>query len=75
MPYYDIFAPAGTPKATLDTFSAAVAKAIAVPEVREKLTAMGLTVGFMSSQQLASREQAYAQVWARIIKNSGFQPQ
>jgi hypothetical protein len=36
---------------------------------------MGLTVGFMSSQQLASREHAYAQVWARIIKNSGFQPQ
>ena len=75
VPYYGIFAPAGTPKATLDPFSAAVAKAIAMPEVREKLTAMGLTVGFMSSQQLASREQAYAQVWARIIKNSGFQPQ
>ncbi len=75
MPYYGIFAPAGTSKATLDQFSAAVAKAIAVPEVREKLTAMGLTVGFMSSQQLASREHAYAQVWARIIKNSGFQPQ
>jgi hypothetical protein len=32
-------------------------------------------VGFMSSPQLAAREQAYAQVWARIIKNSGFQPQ
>ena len=47
----------------------------AMPEVREKLTAMGLTVGYMTPQQLAAREQAYAQVWARIIKNSGFQPQ
>jgi tripartite-type tricarboxylate transporter receptor subunit TctC len=75
MPYYGIFAPAGTPKATVDQFSAAVAKAIAMPEVREKLTAMGLTVGYMTPQQLAAREQAYAQVWARIIKNSGFQPQ
>jgi tripartite-type tricarboxylate transporter receptor subunit TctC len=75
VPYYGIFAPAGTPKATLDQFSAAVAKAIATPEVREKLTAMGLTVGYMSAPQLAAREQAYAQVWARIIKNSGFQPQ
>jgi tripartite-type tricarboxylate transporter receptor subunit TctC len=46
-----------------------------MPEVREKLTAMGLTVGYMTPQQLAAREQAYAQVWARIIKNSGFQPQ
>ena len=75
MPFYGIFAPAGTPKATLDQFSAALAKAIAVPDVRDKLTAMGLTVGFMSQQQLASREQAYGQTWARIIKNSGFQPQ
>jgi len=75
VPYYGIFAPAGTPKATVDQFSAAVAKAIAMPEVREKLTAMGLTVGYMTPQQLAAREQAYAQVWARIIKNSGFQPQ
>ena len=75
VPYYGIFAPAGTPKATVDQFSAAVAKAIAVPEVRDRLTAMGLTVGYMNPQQLAARENAYAQVWARIIKNSGFQPQ
>ena len=75
VPYYGIFAPAGTPKATVDQFSAAVAKAIAVPDVRDRLTAMGLAVGYMTPQQLAAREQAYAQVWARIIKNSGFQPQ
>ena len=52
-----------------------MAKAIAVPDVRDRLTAMGLAVGYMTPQQLAAREQAYAQVWARIIKNSGFQPQ
>jgi hypothetical protein len=40
--------------------------------VKERLTAMGLSVGFMTQQQLASREQAYAQSWARIIKASGF---
>ncbi len=75
MPYYGIFAPAGTSKDVIDRFSQALAKAIAVPDVREKLTAMGLTVGFMSQQQLASREKAYGQTWARIIKTSGFQPQ
>jgi hypothetical protein len=36
---------------------------------------MGLTVGFMNSQQLAKREQAYTQVWAKLIKASGFQAQ
>ena len=75
VPYYGIFAPAGTPKAVIDRFSEAVAKVIALPEVRDHLTAMGLTVGYMSPQQLASRERAYAQTWARIIKASGFQAQ
>ena len=75
VPYYGIFAPIGTSKAIVDRFSEAVAKVIALPEVRDRLTAMGLTVGYMSPQQLASREQAYAKTWARIIKASGFQAQ
>ncbi len=73
VPYYGIFAPAGTPKATLDRFSEALAKVLTLPEVRERLTAMGLTVGHMTGAQLGAREHAYAQTWARIIKSSGFQ--
>jgi tripartite-type tricarboxylate transporter receptor subunit TctC len=75
VPYYGLFAPAGTPKAVLDRIAQAVQKAIAQPDVREKLTAMGLTVGFMSGEQLGAREQAYGKVWAKIIQDSGFQPQ
>jgi tripartite-type tricarboxylate transporter receptor subunit TctC len=75
VPYYGVFAPAGTPKATLDKLGAAIQKAIALPDVRDRFTAMGLSVGYMSSEQLATREQAYSKVWARIIKDSGFQPQ
>ncbi len=75
LPYYGLFAPKGTSKATLDRYSDALAKVIALPEVRERLTAMGLTVGHMSAEQLASRERAYSQTWARIIKASGFQAQ
>ena len=75
VPYYGIFAPAGTPKATLDRLAAAVQKAIAQPDVKDKLTAMGLTVGFMSGAELGKREVAYREVWAKIIKDSGYQPQ
>lgn len=75
LPYYGIFAPRGTPQATIDKLGGAVAKVIALPEVRERLTTMGLTVGYMSSAQLASREQAYAKTWARIIHDSGFKAQ
>ena len=75
LPYYGIFAPAGTPKATLDHVGQALAKVLAMPDVNEHLTKMGLTVGYMNSQQLAQRERAYTQVWAKMIKDSGFQPQ
>lgn len=75
VPYYGLFAPAGTPKAAIDRIAQAVQKAIAQPDVRDKLTAMGLTVGFMTGEQLGAREQAYGKVWAKIIKDSGFQPQ
>ena len=73
--YYGIFAPAGTPAPVIARFSEAVAKVIALPEVRDRLSAMGLTVGYMTPQQLTSRERTYAQTWARIIKASGFQAQ
>ncbi|MBL0943482.1 MAG: Bug family tripartite tricarboxylate transporter substrate binding protein [Hydrogenophaga sp.] len=75
VPYYGIFAPAGTPQAAIDRLAAGVQKVIAMPEVREKLAAMGLTVGYMSGAELGKRETAYRSVWARIIKDSGFQPQ
>ncbi len=74
-PFYGIFAPKGTPQATLDKLSSAVAKVVAMPEVQDRLTVMGLTVGYMTGAQLASREHAYAQVWARIIRDSGFKAQ
>ena len=75
MPYYGIFASSGTSRADIDRFSAALAQVLAMPDVHERLTAMGLTVGHMTSQELAGREKAYAQTWARIIKASGFRAQ
>jgi tripartite-type tricarboxylate transporter receptor subunit TctC len=74
LPYYGFFAPAGTPKAALDPFSAALAKVIQQPEVRARLTALGLTVEFMDAAALAAREKAYARSWAEIIRKSGFTP-
>jgi tripartite-type tricarboxylate transporter receptor subunit TctC len=74
VPYYAFFAPVGTPQAAIDTFSAALARVIAQPDVRDKLTRWGLTVQFMPQAQIAARERAYSQTWAQIIRRSGFQP-
>lgn len=75
LPYYGFFAPAGTPKPVIDRFSSALANVVARPDVRERLTALGLAVGHMPPEQLADRERAYKRTWAEIIKKSGFQPQ
>jgi tripartite-type tricarboxylate transporter receptor subunit TctC len=72
VPYYGLFAPAGTPKVVIERLGEAVAKVLALPEVRDRLSGMGLTVQYMNAQQLGQRERAYTQTWARIIKASGF---
>lgn len=74
-PYYGIYAPKGTPQAFVDRFSSALAAVLKQQDVHEQLTALGLTVGYMNSGQLATREAAYTQTWAGIIRRSGFQPQ
>nr|WP_256330145.1 Bug family tripartite tricarboxylate transporter substrate binding protein [Variovorax sp. YR216] len=75
LPYYGVFAPVGTPQAAIDRFGNALAKVLAMPDVKERLTAMGLTVGFMPQGQFAGAVRSYTQTWAQIIKASGFQPQ
>ena len=51
-----------------------MAKAVATPDVHEQLVNMGLTVGYMTAEQLLAREKAYTSVWQRIIHDSGFKP-
>lgn len=74
LPYYGIFAPAGIAPAEVEKMNQALAKVLAMPDVRERLTAMGLTVGHQPQAQFAHRVKAYTQTWDRIIKASGFQP-
>jgi tripartite-type tricarboxylate transporter receptor subunit TctC len=75
VPYYGFFAPAGTPQAFIDEFSGALARVLAMPDVRERLTAIGLTIDFMTQRQLDARVRAYTRTWTEIIRRTGFQPQ
>lgn len=75
MPYYGIYAPKGTPAAFVERFSHALARVVAMPEVRAQLVALGLTVEYMAPAELHAREQAYTSVWKKIIQTSGFTPQ
>jgi tripartite-type tricarboxylate transporter receptor subunit TctC len=75
LPYYGIFAPKGTPAATLERYSEALKKVLEMPNVQQRLVALGLTVDYMTSQTLSERERAYSKNWAKIIAESGFTAQ
>ena len=71
LPYYGIFAPKGTPAATLERYSEALKKVLEMPNVQQRLVALGLTVEYMNGQTLSERERAYSKNWAKIIAESG----
>ena len=74
VPYYGIFAPAGTPSAFIDTFSQIMAQVLQMPEVSDSLSKLGLTVQHMTPAQLGQRERAYTRAWATIIARHQFVP-
>ena len=74
-PYYGIFAPTGTPQPVIDRFGVALQKVLAMPDVKDKLTTMGLNVGYEPQAAFGQRVKNYTQTWEGIIKASGFVPQ
>jgi tripartite-type tricarboxylate transporter receptor subunit TctC len=62
----------GTPRATIDRLSAAIASAILAPEVREGLLALGLEPVGSTPDVLANRMLEDTAKWAPIVKASGF---
>ena len=73
-PYYGVFAPVGTPQPVIDRFGAALQKVLAMPDVKQKLTTLGLNVAYEPQGQFAGRVRTYTQSWGRIIQASGFKP-
>src|SRR5262245_21474389 len=63
---------AGTPRATLDRLSTAIASAIKAPEVSERLLALGLEPIGSAPDELAKRVAEDTARWAPIVKASGF---
>lgn len=77
VPGYEIFdwqgvvAPAGTPKAVIDKLNDAFVKALAFPEVREKILSLGMEVAGSTSQQFGNHINSEVTKWKRIAKEAG----
>lgn len=69
--WFALMAPAGTPKAIVNTLHLEVARALADPEVREKLLAQGLSPRGISPEELARELRGQLARYAALIKQAG----
>ena len=72
MGYNALYAPAGTPATVVAQWNKAMAKALAMPDVKERLLAMGFHPVGQSPEELAARSANSAKRWEPVIKASGF---
>ena len=69
--WFALLAPAGLPKDVLARINAETARVLNLPDVREKLTQLGLDVAPGSPEALASQIQTETAKWAKVVKESG----
>jgi tripartite-type tricarboxylate transporter receptor subunit TctC len=74
LPFYGVFAAKDAPPAILNQVSKALEKVVAKPDVKEQFASMGLSPDYLTASQLHTRERSYSSAWAKIIKESGYQP-
>ena len=68
-----LFAPHGVPVEVSKTIQAAMDKALAQPELREKLLAQGLDITPVATNQLNTKLKDEITKWKKIVKESGAQ--
>ena len=69
--WFALMAPAGLPREVLARINAETARVLSLPDVREKLTTLGLDVAPGSPEALASLIQKETAKWAGVVKESG----
>ena len=69
--WYGIFAPAATPREAVMTLNGAIARALAVREVRDRLIGLGATPAANSPEEFGEFVRAEIPRWGKVVKASG----
>jgi tripartite-type tricarboxylate transporter receptor subunit TctC len=71
VPWFGLFAPAGTPNDVLDKLHDETVKALATPEVRKKFDELGLESVGNTPAEFAAIIKKETPEWAKVIKDAG----
>ena len=66
-----ILVPAGTPKPIIDLLNREIVAIMELPDVKEKLVALGFETVASSPQEFADRIRNEIPKWAKVIKDAG----
>jgi len=69
--FQGIFARAGTPKAIVSRLHAEITKALALPDVRERLTGIGFDACSNSPEQFSAQVKSDIERWGKVIRDAG----
>ena len=70
-----ILALAGTPKDVVDKLNAEMNKALAAPDVRQRMLDAGIEPAGGTAQQFAAFIQSEMVKWGKVAKTAGIQPE
>ena len=66
-----LLAPAGTPKATIDTLNARIFKILDMPDVKERLQTMAFDSASGTPEAAAAHMTAEADKWTKVVRDAG----
>src|SRR3954452_1570080 len=72
--WYGAFGPAGIPKDIVAKLNGEIARALFLPDVKNRMADIAVEVASSTPQELAARMRGYAEKWGGIIKSIGIAP-
>ncbi len=72
--WFGVFAPAGTPRPVVDRLHAEISKALADPEIKEKLESLGNEVSGIGPDAFSAYVKTEVSRWADIVKKAEVKP-
>ncbi len=74
-PWFGLFAPAGTPRAAIEWINAQAIKAFSAPDLKARLTTMGLTIPLGTPEDFGKHVSAETQRWGDVIRKGNIKMQ